>query len=455
MTSAENVPTAPTSEASEAVQASLTDETLRDLAKEIAKSGQLGYDPTTLVKGTIVTIDHASAPPNVAVQLSGETSTTVASVRLLNNYSPVVGHTVIVARQGADVMVLGHVADLGGYSVAGGAGGWIKASINSGSHNGNSNGDIYYRRILDHGSWKMQWRGGLTVGGSSTVITGLPAEYRPTGHRSTLAARQVNGATACTIDFHTDGRVVLAGLNATADAATVSGDIASAGGHSHSIPSNTASGTAVTIDGSTGSAGSHSHGVAIVDNGHSHGVAIVDNSHSHGIAILDNGHSHSTPSSSTGGTAVTIVGNTGNSPTDTITFIQSDSNANHNGVDHHHQLGNAHNHGISITDNSHTHSIPSNSTGLTAVTIDGSTSLTAVSIDGDTGLTAVTIDGDTASAGAHSHSIAITDNNHTHPISSSTTGAVGDHGHAFSGGSHSHAMPTPSWVSFNGVEYFL
>lgn len=219
----------PTVEEARAIANAYSDEEIRSLAQAVLKSGELGFDPTTLVKGIIAAVDTAGSPPTVSIQISGDTATTIASVRVMNNYSPVTGDTVLIAKQGADIVVLGHIADLGGKVVANGAGGWVLATLSAGSHNGNSMGSVYYRRILDHGSWKMQWRGGWAASGTLMINTGqaLATEFRPVEKRSVLAARQFQtGLVACQVDFHTDGRVELTGSTQAAGLSTnVSGDV--------------------------------------------------------------------------------------------------------------------------------------------------------------------------------------------------------------------------------------
>lgn len=219
---------APTPEETRAISNPYSDELIRKLAQFIQKSGQLGFDPTTLKKGIIIAIDVTGSPPTVSIQISGDTTTTVASVRMLNNYSPVVGHTVLIVQQGADIVILGHIADLGGKTAANGAGGWNLATLSAGSHNGNSSGNVYYRRILDHGSWKMQWRGGWAVSGTFMINTGqaLAAEYRPAETRPVLAARHfASGPVACHMVFTSDGRVEMQGGTQASSTGTVSGDI--------------------------------------------------------------------------------------------------------------------------------------------------------------------------------------------------------------------------------------
>lgn len=270
---------APTLAETRALNDSYSEDEIRALAQQLRKSGELGFDPTTLIKGTITAISYSSSPPTVSINVSGDTTTAIAGVRILNDYTPVVGQTVLVHKQGADIVVLGHIADVGGYSITSLGNGWIKATLSSGSHNGNSNGDICYRLILDHGSWKMQWRGGWNVSGTEMIGSGnaLATQYRPKGLRSVTAGRTMSSGSSITWDFHTDGRVVMTGGNVSPNSSSVSGDVGytsygsstgSVGSHSHAI-----------TGGSTGFAGSHSHGFSA-----SHDHAFYGGSHSHSVS---------------------------------------------------------------------------------------------------------------------------------------------------------------------------
>lgn len=220
---------APTLEETRAITNAYSEEEIRSLAQALLSSGELGFDPVTLVKGIIDTVDTVGSPPTVTVKIGGDTTTSVPAVRVLNNYSPVVGHTVLVAKQGADIVVLGHIADLGAKGAANGAGGWTQATLTGGSHNGDSMGTVYYRRILDHGSWKMQWRGGWTVSGTFLINTAnaLATEYRPAEKRTVLAARNfTTGSGWVQLAFHTDGRVeMLGGTQVAGNSANASGEV--------------------------------------------------------------------------------------------------------------------------------------------------------------------------------------------------------------------------------------
>lgn len=82
---------------------------LRGLASELQKD-PLPFDPSTIRKGTVTAVDFVSTPPTISVQLSGDTTTTIAGVRIYNGYVPVVSDTVLLLKQGTDLLAWGKVA---------------------------------------------------------------------------------------------------------------------------------------------------------------------------------------------------------------------------------------------------------------------------------------------------------------------------------------------------------
>jgi hypothetical protein len=253
------------------------DKQIRDLAAQIAQMSKLGFDPTTIRKAIVGAVSDSVSPPTVSLNISGDTDTLVTQVRTLNNFTPLVGQTVLLAKQGTEIFILGAISATNPYAV-GGAGvtdnGWRRATITNGSHGGNSNGDIYYRRILDHGSWKVQWRGGWVPGGSTVLIgsaDALDTDFRPSSKRSVLAAREIQtGQIAVQFDFQTDGTVNLVG-------GTIATGASAPGGYTEII--DPVDSTTSALDGYTSGGGSdlgHSHGVV---GGHWHDVFV--NSHTH------------------------------------------------------------------------------------------------------------------------------------------------------------------------------
>jgi hypothetical protein len=242
---------------------------LRDLATQIAQMTKLGFDPMTIRKGIISGVAATTSPPTVSINISGDTNTLVSQVRTLNNYTPVVGQTVLIAKQGPEIFILGSIASVNPKSSTDATptgNGWIQATLTNGSH-GSGEHAVHYRRVLDHGSWKMQWRGTWTTGGSATMIgsaNALGTSYRPTSYRPIFCARNSDGAVGVRMDFNADGTVTV--ITGTPGIANTNPGTSSHTGHSHGYIDDPAG-----TEDSTYVAGSHSHTV----NDHSHGGSVV------------------------------------------------------------------------------------------------------------------------------------------------------------------------------------
>ena len=210
---------------------------LRDLAAQIAQMSKLGFDPMTIRKGTVVAVNDAATPPTVSINISGDTSTLVSQVRTLNNYTPLIGQTVLIGKQGAEIFLLGSIASINPRSAVASSStdnGWVLADLSNGSHGGNDN-DVYYRRVLDHGSWKMQWRGVWNPSGDTVMLDPgvLDPDYRPTSYRAINCARNSSGSVNVRLDFNADGGVVV--LTGTPSASSGGAGGFSLGNHSHGI----------------------------------------------------------------------------------------------------------------------------------------------------------------------------------------------------------------------------
>jgi hypothetical protein len=242
---------------------------LRDLATQMAQMTKLGFDPMTIRKGIITAVAGTTSPPTVSINISGDTNTTVSQVRTLNNYTPVVGQTVLVAKQGAEIFLIGSIASINPKSSTDATltgNGWIRATLTNGTH-GSGEHAVHYRRVLDHGSWKMQWRGMWNTSGSATMIgsaNALGTSYRPTSYRQIACARESDGAVTIRMDFNADGTVTV--LTGTPGISSTSVGTSSHTGHSHGYIDDPAG-----TEDSTYVSGSHSHTV----NDHSHGGLVV------------------------------------------------------------------------------------------------------------------------------------------------------------------------------------
>ncbi len=238
---------------------------LRELAAMISKMGKLGFDPMTVRKGVVASVNDFADPPTVSINISGDTNTLVSQVRTLNNYTPLVGQTVLIGKQGTEIFLLGSIASVNPRTVASASeedNGWIKATLAAGSHGGGE-GDVYYRRVMDHGSWKMQWRGQWNVSGTTMISSGgLDPNYRPAANRAVAAARNVNGADTCQVIFASTGGVTISSASSATPSLDISGSALSVGGS-----------TDVRLSGYQSAAGS--------DLGHSHTWGDTTTAHTH------------------------------------------------------------------------------------------------------------------------------------------------------------------------------
>jgi hypothetical protein len=253
------------------------DQQLRDLATQIAQQAKLGFDPTTIRKGIITGVSEGP-PPTVSINLSGDTGTLISEVATLNNYTPLVGQTVLVAKQGTEIFLLGSIAAVVPRSVSGSSSstdGWVKATLTNGTHGGNDN-DVYYRRIMDNGSWKMQWRGVWNPGGQTFMINtadALDTDYRPTSYRALAAARDVTSSTdrlaTVRMDFAADGTIRYYSAAPALDINPSSPGTSDNGSHAHGYFDDW-DGVGSGSNDTTNSGGSHSHTV----DSHYHGGSI-------------------------------------------------------------------------------------------------------------------------------------------------------------------------------------
>lgn len=100
--------------------------------------------------------------------------------------------------------------------------GWTTATLGTGySHDGNSNGDVRYRKVTVEGETFMEWEGGLGLSYTGNtllnfgifVASSLAADFRPPARRSVTAACSASSQNALSlkIDFNTDGTCAIVG----------------------------------------------------------------------------------------------------------------------------------------------------------------------------------------------------------------------------------------------------
>lgn len=243
-------------------------EAIRALASEIAKQTMLDFDPATLRKGTVASIESTGTPPTVTVTLSGS-ATTIPGVRYLDSYSPVAGDTVHLLKQTSDVLILGQVNN---------------TPPNPAANGWQTSGGVSYRKVLDNGDFKVQFKGSFTVSGT-TLFTLADSSYFPSVPRTLTAGR--NGeATSVLVQISTSGVVTISGGTQTLGTTDPGGNGANATGLN-------------TGGASAGTAHVHSmnnHGHSINDHNHTlggHGHSIDDHNHdmaNHGHSIDDHNH---------------------------------------------------------------------------------------------------------------------------------------------------------------------
>lgn len=87
----------------------LSESELRALATEI-KADPLSFDPATIRKAVVTAVSLATSPPTVTIQLSGDTTASIADVRVMRSYTPAVNDTALVFKQGNELLAFGAVA---------------------------------------------------------------------------------------------------------------------------------------------------------------------------------------------------------------------------------------------------------------------------------------------------------------------------------------------------------
>lgn len=280
-----------------AAEAALTEQ-IRALAAEIAKQAILEFDPATIRKGEVVSVQKTGTPPTVTVTISGATSVEIPGVRYYEHYPPAVDDVVHLLKQGTDVVAIGKVAEQHSETE------FTDIPLAAGfSHNGNGNGNLKIRRVWDHGVWKVQVQGAVARSSGTVISSTLDAKYRPVNatRRTVLAARnESGGSNVVKIDFNNDGTVTMVG-GTTTGASDGAGTTSAAGLHSHGGSVNEAGGHA--HGGSVNEAGSHAHGGSVSGAGlHSHGgntggitSGSAGGAHTHDIVQV-NDHTHTVSS---------------------------------------------------------------------------------------------------------------------------------------------------------------
>lgn len=260
---------------------------LRDLAAALYKEPPVS---ASIIKGTVTAVALTAAPPSITVQVSGDASVDIPGVRFIDSYSPVVGDTVLLVKQGSQFFVLGQMNST---TATPAENGWVTPSLGS---NVTTHGvdPVRYRVVVRDGDRVVQLRGGVTLTSTPTALWTMPAGVRPVVDLlPLLIARNTNGnSNVAQLQVNANGTMVLAG------ATTGVGSVGGTSGNS-SITLTAASNSFNTGSSSPGTStnGEHRHWVFTTGdfsdyNGpHSHTV----NSHSHSVGAHDHGMAHTHP----------------------------------------------------------------------------------------------------------------------------------------------------------------
>jgi hypothetical protein len=265
-------------------------EQIRSLAQVLAKP--VSSPTAELVKGVVTAYTY----PYLTVQLGGDTTTSIANVRHWESYSPVVGDTCQMIKQGGDIIATARVNTTNG---AAALNGWAQPTLASGFTHSVGLDPIQWRVVNDHGDLLLQLRGSCTLSGvtyssnTATMFT-LPVGSRVAAPKSVLAPRD-SGGVCVKINFLTSGVVQLdnlVGVRTDADnaaTATTSVDMQ----HFHDDVNYQGSGTPVAIQPSNTATGFAKYGTwpSSYSNGFPGG-----NPHTHLIPPHDHSMANTVPS---------------------------------------------------------------------------------------------------------------------------------------------------------------
>lgn len=197
-----------------------------------------------LVKGVVTAVGY----PYMTVQVDGDTMTSIANVRYLEAYSPVVGDTCTMLKQGPDLLAIGRVNTT---TVSPAVNGWVAPSLGTGMTN--TLDVIRYRVINDNGERKIQLRGKVSVSGTNITLFTMPSDLRPALDLQLLAARDNTQSNVVQLNIANAGAVTIVGVT--------SGVAGQSGG-----PTNFRTG----VDPGSGGVSNASTTTSGVDIGHSH-----------------------------------------------------------------------------------------------------------------------------------------------------------------------------------------
>jgi hypothetical protein len=202
-----------------------SDASINALASQLASITTPDFPVPTLTTGVITANNIGATPPTASLTLSGDS--TVVTAQYNDSYTPVVGDTVLVAKQGTSIVLL---CQLNGTTVSGDAkNGWITIPTLGSGFTGR--GNVFYRLIVDAGDNKMQFQGEVDISGTPTAVCTMPVGYRPATTRNVPIACGSGGAV---LAFNTDGTVVFRPAVTDNQNTTHTHDVPSTHSHNHS-----------------------------------------------------------------------------------------------------------------------------------------------------------------------------------------------------------------------------
>jgi hypothetical protein len=177
---------------------------LRDLATILAPDDSVW---ASVIKGTVTVVELTGSPPTITIQVSGDTSVDIPGVRFIDSYSPVIGDTVLLVKQGSEIFALGQMNST---TTAPSENGWVTPSLGSGV-TAHSIDPVRYRVVVRDGDRVVQLRGGVTLSGTQTALWTMPADVRPVVNLlPLLCARNPDGGSNVA-QLQANGSMVLAG----------------------------------------------------------------------------------------------------------------------------------------------------------------------------------------------------------------------------------------------------
>lgn len=181
---------------------------LRSLAMALAQDDS---DQLQVLKGVVTAVSLATNPQTLSMNLSGDTTVVISSIRFLASYSPVVGDTVLVMKCGPELWAMGKFQTSTGWTAL--------PSLTSGL-SADATDPPQYRLVIDNGSRLIQLRGKINVtSGTPTTLWTFPlGDLRPSANMSPVViGRNSTHATTVLLFPNSNGTMTIEGQTSTAD----------------------------------------------------------------------------------------------------------------------------------------------------------------------------------------------------------------------------------------------